>query len=279
MIPGSRVGRLLLGKWHLHSFVVSVIGLPAPWADSSPREAPPACQLRSVTRASHGSVLCRHLDSFTSAQNFPVTSSTLLIHLRQCAPNIFLSFLIAGCMGSSDEVRAPSSAVLLWCLQLQQLQQRKAFSASFIPFFFIMLPSCASYTLQTNTSAARLSQHSAPPPFKRTSGCSLGPPPSTKTTISHPKEAEHRHSRSSSEQHLQTNGGPPIPMATNVCVHTSLLQLFVLVDRRRHGRCVSKMHKYTQTQWFGFYQIHRVYGFFFCIFSQLKLTSSSQWQR
>lgn len=50
VIRGRRLGRPLLGKWHLCSFVVSVIGLPALSADSSPREAPPACQLRSIRR-------------------------------------------------------------------------------------------------------------------------------------------------------------------------------------------------------------------------------------
>ena len=48
MIQGRRLGRPLLGKWHLCSFVVSVIGLSALSADSSPREAPPACQLHSI---------------------------------------------------------------------------------------------------------------------------------------------------------------------------------------------------------------------------------------
>lgn len=50
VIRGRRLGRPLLGKWHLCSFVVSVIGLPALSADSSPREAPRACQLRSIRR-------------------------------------------------------------------------------------------------------------------------------------------------------------------------------------------------------------------------------------
>lgn len=48
MIRGRRLGCPLLGKWHLCSFVVSVIGLCALTADSSPREAPPACQLYSI---------------------------------------------------------------------------------------------------------------------------------------------------------------------------------------------------------------------------------------
>lgn len=98
-------------------------------------------------------------------KTFPVTSSTLLIHLRQCASSIPPSFLVTSCMGSSDDVRAPSSVVLLWCLQLQQLQQlqqRKAFAAFFVPLFFISLPTCASHTLQTNTSGVRLSQHFDP---------------------------------------------------------------------------------------------------------------------
>lgn len=50
MIQGRRLGRPLLGKWHLCSSVVSVIGLRALAADSSPREAPPACQLHSIRK-------------------------------------------------------------------------------------------------------------------------------------------------------------------------------------------------------------------------------------
>lgn len=48
MIQGRRLGCPLLGKWHLCSFVVSVIGLSLLAADSSPGEAPPACQLYSI---------------------------------------------------------------------------------------------------------------------------------------------------------------------------------------------------------------------------------------
>lgn len=48
VIPGRRVGHPLLGKWHLCSFVLSVIGLSALPDDSSRREAPAACQLRSI---------------------------------------------------------------------------------------------------------------------------------------------------------------------------------------------------------------------------------------
>lgn len=50
MIQGRRLGRPLLGNWHLCSFVVSVIGLSTLSADSSPREAPPACQLHSIRK-------------------------------------------------------------------------------------------------------------------------------------------------------------------------------------------------------------------------------------
>lgn len=50
MIQGRRLGRPLLGKWHLCSFIVSVIGLSTLSADSSPREAPPACQLHSIRK-------------------------------------------------------------------------------------------------------------------------------------------------------------------------------------------------------------------------------------
>lgn len=50
MIQGRRLGRPLLGKWQLCSFVVSVIGLSTLLADSSPREAPPACQLHSIRK-------------------------------------------------------------------------------------------------------------------------------------------------------------------------------------------------------------------------------------
>lgn len=48
MIQGRRLGCPLLGKWHFCSFVVSVIGLSPLAADSSPGEAPPACQLYSI---------------------------------------------------------------------------------------------------------------------------------------------------------------------------------------------------------------------------------------
>jgi len=51
MTQGRRLGCPLLGKWHLGSFVVSVIGLSALVADSSPREAPLACQLHSIREA------------------------------------------------------------------------------------------------------------------------------------------------------------------------------------------------------------------------------------
>lgn len=50
MIQGKRLGRPLLGKWHLCSVVVSVIGLSTLSADSSPREAPPTCQLHSIRK-------------------------------------------------------------------------------------------------------------------------------------------------------------------------------------------------------------------------------------
>lgn len=68
VIPGRRVGHPLLGKWHLCSFVLSVIGLSALPDDSSRREAPAACQLRSIRL--HSSLGC---NSFFAEQRQSLT--------------------------------------------------------------------------------------------------------------------------------------------------------------------------------------------------------------
>lgn len=160
MIQGRRLGRPLLGKWHLCSFVVSVIGLSTLSADSSPREAPPACQLHSIRKP--------RLLLFT----VQTPSLTLLLwlliyiqlelHCDLCRPLV-----------TPTERRVPASFFSSSLLYVQIIRdilhlflfflleywfQGRMLAASFIPFFILL--SSRIYPLQTNTCIALLSQNS-----------------------------------------------------------------------------------------------------------------------
>lgn len=94
MILGRRFGCPLLGKWHLSSFVVSVIGPSTLSADNSPREVPPACQLHSVRVRPliflHKHQVLLQLFIFVCDKKFIVT----LLALRLLPPKYILCYLI-----------------------------------------------------------------------------------------------------------------------------------------------------------------------------------------
>lgn len=179
MMRGSRVGRPLLGKWHLRSFVVSVIGLPAPWADSSPREAPrPASSAPSQGRAAAlrcsatWTRLVHNRPKLPRDLFYPLHTHT---HLRRCAPSTPLpSSLVVW-----DDAGAPSSAVPSRVLSsaAAAVIPARGVRCLFYPVFFLLisLPSCASYPPSKHLSRPALPTLCLPP-LQKDSGLLLGLP-------------------------------------------------------------------------------------------------------
>lgn len=123
----------------------------------------PASSAPSPGRAA---ALCssHHSNSFASD---PKLSRDLLYPLDSpppvCSqhPSVFSSSLLV--RAAVTTLRAPSSAVLLWRLQLQQLQQREAFAASFIPPFSLFRSPPALRIPSKQTLAPLRSPNTSPP--------------------------------------------------------------------------------------------------------------------
>lgn len=146
MIQGRRLGRPLLGKWHLCSFVVSVIGLSTLSADSSPREAPPACQLHSIrkprlllftVRAPSSTLLCR------------LVYIPLKLHRdlscppeRWAPPSLFSLSLWCFRIRGDTPIHHSFTRVFIVCFYFfsEHWFQERMLAGSFYPPFFIFLP-------------------------------------------------------------------------------------------------------------------------------------------
>ncbi len=186
MIQGRRLGRPLLGKWHLRSFVVSVIGLSTLSADSSPREAPPACQLHSIrepwlllftVQAPSSTLLCLLI---YIPLNFSVTFPALLRPQKDGFHH--LSFLCYFCIFRSEETSC--FFILLppcfFSSFLNTDSRRGCWLPLSIPFFiFLFMSLCVSFPLLSSLSPPN--KHLCRPPLpnlfllplKNSSGWSL----------------------------------------------------------------------------------------------------------
>lgn len=165
MIQGRRLGCPLLGKWHLCSFVVSVIGLSTLSADSSPREAPLACQLHSIRKPR---LLLFTVQAPTLTLLWLLIYIQLKLHCDLSRPLVTPSdrrvpasfFSCHFCIFKSDETSCFPILFFIYffCSCLNTDSRGECWLPLLSPSLFLL--SSRIYPLQTNTCVALLSQNS-----------------------------------------------------------------------------------------------------------------------